>query len=196
MPHFTMLYHAAMADRSSLLAAVIRHTPSGAASFSVITGPGWHTPAQVTRSSPPHQEKTSANFSWAQSDDADRSLSAVNRSSLRHPPSSLSTSSAFRKKLDQRCRKDHRIPEFSGVVSFTLPSPTPAEVIHGQSHHSATSTPRSCRLPATDQPSLWAPQPLPQRCHHHRRFPRLVRFPRSMASPNRARLASCTALLR
>jgi hypothetical protein len=54
--------------------------------------------------------------------------------------------------------------------------------------------PRSCRLPATDQPSLWAPQPQPQRCHHHRRFPRLVRFPRFMASPNRARPArSCTA---
>jgi hypothetical protein len=91
--------------------------------------------------------------------------------------------------VDQGCRKDHRIPEFSGVVSSRLPSPTPAEVVHGQSHHSATSTPRSCRLPATDQPSLWAPQPLPQRCHHHRRFPRLVRFPRSMASPNRARPA-------
>ena len=52
-----MLYYAAMAGRSSLLAAVIRHTRSGAASFSVVTGPGWHTPAQVTRSSPPHQQK-------------------------------------------------------------------------------------------------------------------------------------------
>jgi hypothetical protein len=84
MPHFTTLYHAAMAGRSSLLAAVIRHTRSRAASFSVITGPDWHTPAQVTRSSP-DQEKTSANSSLAQSDDADRSLSAVDLSSLRHP---------------------------------------------------------------------------------------------------------------
>jgi len=30
--------------------------------------------------------------------------------------------------------------------------------------------------PATNQSSLWAPQPLPQRCHHHRQFPRLVSF--------------------
>jgi hypothetical protein len=188
-----MLYHAAMAGRSSL-AAVIRHTPSGAASFSVITGPGWHTPAQVTRSSPPHQEKTSANFSLAQSDDADRSLSAVDRSSLRHPSSSLSTSSAFRKKGGsglskrspysgvQRCRQlQAAITHSGGSRPWSVPP-------------SAPSTPRSCRLPATDQPSLWAPQPQPQRCHHHRRFPRLVRFPRSMASPNRARPArSCTA---
>jgi hypothetical protein len=151
--HFTMLHHAAMAGRSSLLAAVIRHTRSRAVSFSVIIGPDWHAPTQVTRSSPPDQEKTSANSSLAQSDDADRSLSAVDRSSLRHPPSSLSTSSAFRKKSDQSCRKDHRIPEFSGVISSTLPSSTPAEVVHGQSHHSAPSTPgRAGSPPLTNRP--------------------------------------------
>ena len=51
------LDHAAIANRSSLFAAVIRHTRSSVTSFSQITRPNWHTPAQATRSSPPHQEK-------------------------------------------------------------------------------------------------------------------------------------------
>jgi hypothetical protein len=65
----------------------------------------------------------------AQSDDVDRSLSAVDRSSLRHPPIVFVDQLSILEKFDQGCRKDHRIPEFSGVVSSTLPSPTPAEVV-------------------------------------------------------------------
>ena len=63
------------------------------------------------------------------------------------------------------CQKDHRIPEFSGVLSATLAPPTPAKVVHGHCHHSATPTPKPRRLPASDQPPLRAPQPLPRRCH-------------------------------
>jgi hypothetical protein len=57
------------------------------------------------------------------------------------------------KKLDQGCRKDHRIPEFSDVVSSTLPSPTPAEVVHGQSHPSQLPPPgRADSPPLTNRP--------------------------------------------
>jgi hypothetical protein len=140
MPHFTMLYHAAMAGRSSLRAAVIQHTRSRAASFSVITGPDWHTPAQVTRSSPPHQEKTSTNSSLAQSDDADRSLSAVDTSSLRHPhrlcdqlsiPEKVGSGLSKRPPYSrvQRCRQLHAAITHSG-------GSRPWSV-----HHTATFTP-------------------------------------------------------
>jgi hypothetical protein len=162
--------------------------------FSVITGPDWHTPALVTRSSPPRQEKTSVNSSLAQFDDADRSLSAVDTSSLRHPLSSLSTSSAFRKKLDQGLSK--RSP-YSGVQR--------CRQLHAAITHSGESRPwsvppqrnfhpRSCRFTATDQPSLWAPQPLTPALPLSPPVPPPSQFPRSVASPNRARpvqLYSC-----
>ena len=188
MPHFTMFYHAAMAGRSSLLAAVIRHTRSRAASFSVITGPDWHTPAQMTRSSPPHQEKTSAHSSLAQSDDADRSLSAVDRSSLRHLPLSLSTSSALSEKVGsglskrppysgvQRCRQLHAAITHAGEKS-SMASPTTAHLSpvvptprHWPTVPMGTTTPTPALPPSP-------PVPAPSQ------------FFRSMASPNRARPA-------
>jgi len=70
--------------------------------------------------------------------------------------------------MDHYCRKDNRISEFSGVLSATLPPPTPAEVLPGHFHHTATPTPEPRRLPATDQPSRRAPQPLSKRSHPRR----------------------------
>ena len=106
----------------------------------------------------------------AESNDADRPLSAVDTPSSRLPLSSLSTSSASRKKMDQGCRKDHRIPEFSGVLSATHAPPAPTEVIHGHCHHgtTATSGPRA-DSPATDPRPDGPASPLPQR-HHRRRI--------------------------
>ena len=42
--------------------------------------------------------------------------------------------------MDHCCRKDDRIPEFSGVISATRALPIPAEVVHGHFHHTATPT--------------------------------------------------------
>jgi hypothetical protein len=177
-----MLYYAAMAGRSSLLAAVIRHTRSAAA-FSVVTGPGWHTPAQVTRSSPPHQEKhlpTSLGRSpTTLTDHCPRWTGhpCVIPHRLYRPAQHSGKSwirvvekiTVFRSSaVSSAPRCHHPLRRKSSMVS-----PTTAQL----------PPPGSCRLPATDQPSLWAPQSLPQRCHHHRRFPRRVSFPRSMASP-------------
>ena len=70
--------------------------------------------------------------------------------------------------MEYDCRKDNRIPEFSGVISATRAPPTPAKVLQGHSHHTATPTPGPRRLSATHQPSRRAPQPLPKRSHPRR----------------------------
>jgi hypothetical protein len=70
-------HHAAMTDRSSLLAAVMA-IPTVGRCRSVITGPDGHAPAQVTTSSPTTQtENVCKLIVGTQSDDADRPLSAV-----------------------------------------------------------------------------------------------------------------------
>jgi hypothetical protein len=112
---------------------------------------------------------------------------------LRHPPSSLSTSSALSEKVGSGLSKR---PPYSRVQQWRQ--------LHAATTHSGESRPwsvppqrtfhpRSCRLPATDQPSLWTPQPLPQHCHHHRQFPRLVSFPGPWPVPTVRGQHSCTA---
>ena len=66
--------------------------------------------------------------------------------------------------MDHCCRKDNRIPEFSGVISTARAPPTPG----GTRPWSSTTPqlpPEPRRLPAT-QPSLRAPQPPPS-AHQH-----------------------------
>jgi hypothetical protein len=55
--------------------------------------------------------------------------------------------------MDHCCRKDDRIPEFSGVISATRALPIPAEVVHGHFHHTATPTQgRADSQPLTNRP--------------------------------------------
>jgi hypothetical protein len=135
---------------------------------SVITGPDEHTPAQVTTSSPTTQRESIANSSFGA---VRRRLPTTfdgGHAILAPSPILLTTSSAFRKKMDHCCRKETRIPEFRSVISATPAPPTPAEVLPGHFHHTATPTPEPRRLPATDQPSRRAPQPLSKRSHPRR----------------------------
>jgi hypothetical protein len=55
--------------------------------------------------------------------------------------------------MDHCCRKDDRIPEFSGVISATRALPIPTEVVHGHFHHTATPTQgRADSQPLTNRP--------------------------------------------
>lgn len=184
--------HAAMIDCSSLLAEVIPIPPGrwprcgSNRAGRACTGAGDHP---VTHHAKRNIRKP---IVVAQADDADRPPSAPDTPSSRHPPSSLSTSSALRKKMDQCCRKGNRIPEFSGALSTTHAPPAPAEVVHGHCHHSATATrgPVLAPPPLThrlDRPAIPTPA-LPPAPHQRLSKPLRARAPPAPRPSRRRRI--------
>jgi hypothetical protein len=147
----------------------------------VITGPDGRAPAQVITSSPPTQtEDICKLIVVAQSDDADRPLSAVDTPSSRHPHPFVDQFS-IPEKMDQGCRKDNRIPEFSGVISASAPHPR---------RISASQTPCGPVLQHARQPSRRhriRPQPGRWTYLASPPAPAPSQFQRPMANPNSAR---------
>jgi hypothetical protein len=137
----------------------------------VITGPDGRAPAQVITSSPPTQtEDICKLIVVAQSDDADRPLSAVDTPSSRHPHPFLSTSSAFRKRWIRVVEKTTVYR--SSAVSSAQALPT----------HAASARRKRPAGPCSNTPgnhlggTKSGPSPAGGPTLHHRPLPRLVSF--------------------
>ena len=191
-------HHAAMTRRSSLRAAVEpipavgRHRSVNNRTGLADTGSGDHLVTHAQR------ENIVKLIFLAQSDDTDQLLPGLDTPSSRHFHP-LNGQLTFRKKMDHCCRKDNRIPEFSGVISTTRAPPTRAEVVHGLPPHRNSPQSRADSPPLTKRPYRH-PHPYPgaptraASARHKALHARAPTPPTTIsAAPNPADLPSITA---